>query len=72
MRVGKAQPAQNVFNFEVHDSALVSHKKHSHTLQQKPVRQDEQLRDDGQSDTFVEALNNQYMSKECLDVGKEV
>lgn len=54
MRVGKAQPAQNVFN-----CALVSHRKHSHALQQKPVRQDEQLRDDGQSDTFLEALNNQ-------------
>lgn len=59
MRVDKAQPAQNVFNFEVRDSALVSHRKLSHTLQQKPVRQDEQLRDDGKSDTFVEALYNQ-------------
>lgn len=49
----KAQPAQNVFNFEVRESAVVSHRKHAHTLQQKAVRQD-----DGQSDTFVEALNN--------------
>lgn len=56
--VGKAQPARNVLNFEVRGSALLCHRKHSHTLQQKPVRQDEQLHDDdGQSDIFIEVLN---------------